>query len=258
LIFNNGYFETNFTEVDKLGSGSFGEVWKAKHNLSSNIYAVKKMLFEKDLQSEISRELWNLKIAQSFSKEFIINHHYSWFEYSPVKKKIILYISMDLCDKTLEDIIDEIHSDSYLKVDEILTPIGYYIASKLFIEILECVQYLHEHNIIHRDLNLTNIMLKWDKEKRRFIRIVDFGLIAFHQYAEQLHSPEKGQIKFTAPENLDGEKYNTKTDIYSLGVIFRHLFDIDFDEYKKIIRFILILILHNISFLEIHILVIHF
>ncbi len=67
---------------------------------------------------------------------------------------------MDVCDKTLEDIIDEIHSDSYLKVDEILTPIGYYIASKLFTEILECVQYSHEHNIIHRDLNLSNIMLK--------------------------------------------------------------------------------------------------
>jgi alpha-tubulin suppressor-like RCC1 family protein len=78
LIFKNGYFEKYFTEIDKLGSGSFEEVWKVKHNLSSKIYAVKKMLFEKDLQSKISRELLNLKIAQSFSMEFIINHYYSW------------------------------------------------------------------------------------------------------------------------------------------------------------------------------------
>jgi serine/threonine protein kinase len=76
-------------------------------------------------------------------------------------------------------------------------------------------------------------MLKWDKEKTKFIRIVDFGLIAFHQYAEQLHFPEKGQIKFAAPENLDGEKYDTKADVFSLGVIFSQLFDINFDEQTK-------------------------
>jgi serine/threonine protein kinase len=46
-----------------------------------------------------------------------------------------------------------------MKFDEFLTPIGYFIVSKLYIELLECVQYLHEHNIIHRDLKPDNIML---------------------------------------------------------------------------------------------------
>ncbi len=48
---------------------------------------------------------------------------------------------MELCGKTLEDIIDEINEDDYLKTEGILTPIGYYIASQTFIEIFESVRY---------------------------------------------------------------------------------------------------------------------
>jgi serine/threonine protein kinase len=133
---------------------------------------------------------------------------------------------MDLCDITLDDIINEINNDCYMKANRVLTPIDYYIASQLFIEILEGIQYLHEHNVIHRDLNPLNIMLKNDMHNRKFIKIVDFGLIAIHKFAEQLHSPDKGNIEYITPEVLDGKKYDTKSDVYSLGIILSHLFDI--------------------------------
>jgi serine/threonine protein kinase len=133
---------------------------------------------------------------------------------------------MGFCDKTLEDVINEINNDYYMKANRVLTPIGYYIASQLFIEILEGIQYLHEHNVIHRDLNPMNIMLENDMSNGKFIKIVDFGLIAIHEFAEQLHSPDIGNIEYVAPEILDGRKYDTKADVYSLGIILRQLFDI--------------------------------
>ncbi len=43
-------------------------------------------------------------------------------------------------------------------------------------------------------------MLVRNDENRRFIRIVDFGLIAIHDFAEQLLSVDKEQVKFMAPE----------------------------------------------------------
>jgi hypothetical protein len=49
-----------------------------------------------------------------------------------------LYIEIELCDKTLKDVIEEIDENIKMKSNETLTPIGYYIASELFIEILKC------------------------------------------------------------------------------------------------------------------------
>jgi serine/threonine protein kinase len=142
-------------------------------------------------------------------------------------KKLTLFIKMELCDKTLEQIIDEIQSDSSFRKDDILTPIGYYIASLLFIEILKGVQYLHENNIIHRDLKPLNILLKKDKNYKSFIKIADFGLLVLHKFSEQSHTIDKGTPKYMAPEVISNKKYDFKADIYSLGIIFEQLIDSD-------------------------------
>jgi serine/threonine protein kinase len=138
---------------------------------------------------------------------------------------------MKYCEKTLDDIICELHKK--MKVNEALTKIGYYIASELFIEILECVKYLHDQNppLIHRDLKPANILLRISKNSRRIVKIADFGLTAFHEFTEQSHSIDKGTPKYMAPEIINGKKYDMKADIYSLGQIMKNLFDIDFDRY---------------------------
>jgi serine/threonine protein kinase len=127
--------------------------------------------------------------------------------------------------------MDEMNSDSDIKTKNNLTQIGYYIASQLFIEILKCVKYLHENDIIHRDLNPYNILVKMDEKNNRFIKIGDLGLIAIHKFAQQSHTKDRGHIRFAAPEVLTGRKYNSKADIYSLGIILMNLFDIDMNWY---------------------------
>ncbi len=53
------------------------------------------MVFENGVESE----LWNLQIAQSFSEEFIIEHHTTWFEFNPIDKNIFLNILMNFAIK---------------------------------------------------------------------------------------------------------------------------------------------------------------
>ncbi len=69
---------------------------------------------------------------------------------------------MELCDKTLEDVIKELTNDSILKSTESLTTIGYYIASQIFIQMLKGVNHLHKQNpsLIHRDLKPANVLLQ--------------------------------------------------------------------------------------------------
>ncbi len=139
---------------------------------------------------------------------------------------------MELCDKTLDDVINEFDKESHLKTNETLTIVGYYMASNIFLQILEGVDYLHKRNppLIHRDLKPANILLKNDEEKGFCVKIADFGLIAIHNFSEQLHTLDKGTPKYTAPEVINSRKYNTKADIYSLGIVFENLFSLDMNE----------------------------
>jgi serine/threonine protein kinase len=140
---------------------------------------------------------------------------------------------MELCDSALEEVINEIKENYNLFRNDSLTLLGYYIASFIFIEILKGVNHLHQLDpqIIHRDLKPENILLK-KKDNKISVKIADFGLIAFHKFAErsQTHTEDIGDIRYAAPEVLDGNQYDTKSDIYSLGIILQKLFEIDFDE----------------------------
>ncbi len=139
---------------------------------------------------------------------------------------------MELCDKTLDDVISEFKNDSKLKTPEVLTTIGYYIASQIFIQVLEGVNYLHTRvkAIIHRDLKPDNILLKQHEGNVLCVKIADFGLIATHHSPGQSHTNDKGTARYTAPEVINSTKYDTKADIYSLGIIFENLFFLDMNE----------------------------
>jgi serine/threonine protein kinase len=164
-FFRIGYYHKEYKEIDRLGSGSFGTVFKVIDK-AQNYYAIKIKPNPK-YDKEFMEEFINYSVIGSFGRKLIVSHFDAWFENYDHKtdRKIYLYIVMESCDKPLEDIIDQLNSDPIFKRDESLTPIGYYIASQLFIEILNGVLLLHQKNLIHKDLCPSNILVKKDEKK---------------------------------------------------------------------------------------------
>jgi serine/threonine protein kinase len=236
IQFYDGLYVRNFEEISKLGEGSFGTVFKVGYKItgrpkiSTNYCTIKKIYFKKEYKHEIIREFKIFSIVKKLSPDYVISHRDAWFENSR-NDKIELNIEMELCDQNLEDVINEINNDHYMKFDGEFTLMGYFLATQLFIEILEAVKYLHENHIIHRDLNPCNIMLNVRGHflRPKFMRICDFGLIAFHEFEEQAHSSNRGTMKYMAPE-VDSKKYDLKADIYSLGMILCRIFDMNLYE----------------------------
>jgi serine/threonine protein kinase len=136
---------------------------------------------------------------------------------------------MELCSKTLKDLIKQLNEELNQKPEEVMTPLGYYISSELFIEILESVDYLHKQKVIHRDLKPTNILIT-DGKNGRFVKIADFGLATIHEFEGQSHTKYSGTPKYRAPEVCSKNKYDLKADIYSLGFILQDLFNFDVNE----------------------------
>ena len=115
-----------------------------------------------------------------------------------------------------------------------MNSIEFYISCQLFKELLESVGYLHESNppIIHRDLKPHNILITEESRNGRFLKLCDFGLATFDSLTTVSHSVGKGTPKYIAQETLTAgsstrTSYDTRADIYSLGVIAQELFDID-------------------------------
>ncbi len=86
---------------------------------------------------------------------------------------------------------------------------------------------MHKQNpsTIHKDLKPENILITQGKNGR-FIKIGDFGTSIFHFSSSQTYTSDVGTPKFMAPEVIYENKYDTKADIHSLGVISQYNFDI--------------------------------
>ena len=166
--------------------------------------------------------LKEVKILSSLSEVHVVRYFDSWIENNN------LYIQMELCSHNLKKVIEEKPKCFQRQSSEAMNSIEFYISCQLFKELLESVGYLHESNppIIHRDLKPHNILITEESRNGRFLKLCDFGLATFDSLTTSTHTAGLGTPKYKAPEVYQG-LYNTKVDIYSLGVIAQQLFDID-------------------------------
>jgi serine/threonine protein kinase len=236
ILVPNGKYSEYFKEISLLGKGSYGIVWRVKFLPDGKFFAVKKILAKdenvQDQAKELATSIWFLELRS----EFIVNYYDVWYENNPDVNgkyntgKSTIFIQMDLCEKTLKTLKNELHGDSNFKISkpDKLTKLGYFIFCELFIEILEGVKYLHGQNIIHRDLKLDNILIH-NGRNNTFVKIADFGLAKGLQIGGS-NTIDRGTPGYMAPEVLKSSKYDIKADIYSLGVIFEDLLCIDLNE----------------------------
>ncbi|XP_036937571.1 eukaryotic translation initiation factor 2-alpha kinase 1 isoform X1 [Acanthopagrus latus] len=151
-----------------------------------------------------------------------------------VQFHLMLYIQMQLCERSLKDWI----SDRNNKPKEELTstcPYGCVDTEhtlSLLRRILEGVEYIHSRGIMHRDLKPRNIFLHGHDSH---VRIGDFGLACrdlimdghkgtSSPSADSSHTTGVGTFVYAAPEQFMGSHYDSKSDMYSIGVLAFELF----------------------------------
>ena len=101
---------------------------------------------------------------------------------------------------------------------------------KLFIQVCEAVNHAHQKAIIHRDLKPSNILVT-EVDGKAVPRIIDFGVAKAlsQKLSEDTFLTRAGSIlgtpEYMSPEQTEsmGEDVDTRTDIYSLGVVLYQL-----------------------------------
>ncbi len=184
------------------------------------------------------KTLREVKIWSKLNNENIVDFHSAWFEYKKSKFNyswhLNLHIQMENCNFNLRKTLKIINEELSKSSQQVLCPLGAFIRSQFLLQIFKGMSYLHSKDIpiIHRDLKLSNIVVKID-HKGVFVKICDFGLSTNHErklengeLISQSHSQNTGTLGYMAPEVERGRKYNEKSDVHCIGSIIIKMFDI--------------------------------
>ena len=99
-------------------------------------------------------------------------------------------------------------------------PIPYKKTVNIMTQILNGVEYAHEHNIIHRDLKPQNILI----DHNETVKITDFGIaVALSENSITQTNSLLGSVHYISPEQARGSMATKQSDIYSLGILLYEL-----------------------------------
>eukprot|EP00703_Trepomonas_sp_PC1_P005409 JAP91197.1 Kinase [Trepomonas sp. PC1] len=99
----------------------------------------------------------------------------------------------------------------------------FYTVKNISKQCLEALAHLHKQNILHRDIQPSNIMICQNQnapESERYqIKFIDFGFSKISDYA----NTSIGTLHFAAPEILLQQEYGQRSDVFSLGAVIYYM-----------------------------------
>ena len=119
---------------------------------------------------------------------------------------------MELCDCNLEKRLNE--TPYGCGVDEI---------KMILIQLNNTFRMMLAKNIIHRDIKLQNILIKYVSGQNYIVKLSDYGVSKQLATISQKNKTYIGTDMTMAPEIIKEEDYDNKCDLWSLGVIIYQL-----------------------------------
>jgi hypothetical protein len=186
-----------FTVVETLGSGGMGAVYKALDRNLNRMVALK--LLRRELSAD---DEYILKLEDEARITASINHPYVVKVFTFDHAENQYYIAMELVDKgSLDDLMQLQNRVAELQVLQV----GLQVASGL--------NAAHERGLIHRDVKPGNILFA----DAHTAKITDFGLALLAEHEAESRGEIWGTPYYIAPEKLNHEPEDFRSDIYSLG-----------------------------------------
>ena len=179
---------TGYGLIEKLGEGALGEVWKAEKG--GHIYAVK--LLNPGFESTVFEAFDLIKSLDhpNIIKEYEIGTHngrpclvMEYHDRQPLKKARAAHYKPAEREKIISDLAG-------------------------------ALGYLHQHDLVHRNLNPANIFLLTDGA----VKILDICVSLPAEDSSNARAP-RGAFQYAAPEQLAGKAY-PKSNIWSFGAAF--------------------------------------
>ncbi|KAL3903344.1 MAG: hypothetical protein SGPRY_011714 [Prymnesium sp.] len=197
-------------DPDPIGLGTFGSVHFCRTPLRKNV-AVKaiskartKALAEAAGQeASVDTEVELLREVGTKKHRNMLKFYGSW------EDERYVYVANQLCaGGELPDwlVSPEVSAQGYSEA----------VAARVTYDVLQAVHFIHELNVVHRDIKPQNLMFT-EPKSTGLLKLIDFGLATLWVQGRDSPLDETcGTIDFMAPETLDCS-YGNKVDVWAAG-----------------------------------------
>lgn len=187
---------SDFELLEKLGTGSFGTVYKAKQLITGQTCAIKKIDMEStdDDIDEIQREIAILAECNNDG----VTRYYGCF--------VVGY--------ELWIIMEYLGGGSCLDIMKAIGTLPEPVIAEVCKALLQGLGYLHGSGKIHRDIKAANVLVGVEGD----VKIADFGVAAQLSTTLSRRNTFVGTPFWMAPEVIDQRAYSFPADIWSLGI----------------------------------------
>ena len=208
---------SKFVKIKLLGSGAYGDAWLCKVRgavvSSASDMVVAKTMYLPDMKNK------ELRYAQS-EIQCLANANHS---------NIVRYVDSQVSDKQLTIIMEFADAGDLRRHIKTRLGMKHHLSESeamlLFLQVVMAVEHIHSRSMLHRDLKTANILIA----SSGLIKVADFGFS--RQYEDTVSNAVAktfcGTPYYLAPELWKGNRYSSRAEVWSLGIILYELFALD-------------------------------
>ena len=208
----------DFQNMEKIGEGTYGVVYKALDRISQQYVALKKVRLDTEGEGVPSTALREISTLRELDHPNVLKI------LDVVQENDNLYMVFEHLDMDLKKHMEDFKSKAKFSSAAGGAGDNQGLPEKLsksyLRQLLDGIAYCHDHRILHRDLKPQNLLI--DSNGR--IKMCDFGLARVFSLPMRNYTHEVVTLWYRAPEILLGSKsYNMAVDVWSLGLIFAEM-----------------------------------
>lgn len=192
--------------IRELGRGAMGTVYLGRDPLINREVAIKTLRYSQaDSDEMIEAKKRFFREAEAAGR---LNHPNIVTVYDVGEYQGTAYMAMELLDGT--DLVPCCRKPDLLPREEVV---------RIVSAVASALDYAHSNGVVHRDIKPGNIRIL----TRGDIKVVDFGIAKVMDTSRTQTGVVIGSPNYMSPEQIEGQKVDGQTDLFSLGVLFFEL-----------------------------------